>query len=329
MKPTPNIVTIVGTRPQFIKLDKKIPQIIVHSGQHYDYEMSEIFFKGMKLPKPDYNLGAKNFGRMFDQITKLLNKLQPKLVIVYGDCTTTLAGALAASYLEIPVAHIEAGVRSFAAMPEEINRVLTDRLATYRFCPNIDAKQNLLNEGIRENVYVVGDVMFDSMNPFCPLKKTKGGYVLLTVHRAANTTKDALTDILTAMSETKLPVIFPVHPRTKKAIRKFNIKVGKNIKLVKPVGYKEMLTLTANAKHVVTDSGGLQREAYWLQRPITLLRTETEWPEIVETGWATLCGTDKTKILESIQGNNRYFKEQPVFDYGAKERIRTLLDKYL
>lgn len=327
-----SIVTICGARPQFIKLDKDIPQTIIHTGQHYDYEMSEIFFKGMKLPKPDYNLGVKGeyIGRMIDDLKKLLTKLQPKLVIVYGDTTSTLAGALAAIYLKIPVAHIEAGLRCGRMdMPEEINRILTDRISTYKFCTSETAALNLYREGIRQHVYVVGDVMFDSMNPFCPLKKTKdsGKYVLLTVHRAENTTRERLTRIMNAVSKLPHKVIFPLHPRTKKALRTFNIQVGKNIKIIKPVGYKEMLTLESNAKHIITDSGGVLREAYWMCIPSTSLRAETEFPEIVQLGWTTLADASEQKIIDSV--NFKRDKNQPGFEFGAKKRIREVLYNYV
>ncbi len=329
LKSSNNIVTIVGARPQFIKLDKDLSQTIVHSGQHYDYEMSEIFFRGMKLPKPEYNLGLKDVGKMTDALGKLLKRLKPRLVVVYGDCTTSLAGALASAYLNIPIAHIEAGLRCGRMdMPEEINRVLIDRLATYRFCPNESSVLNLHREGIRQNVFLVGDVLFDSMNPFCPLKRTKDfrKYILLTIHRAENTTKERLTNILTAVSKLPYRVIFPIHPRTLKAIKDFNITLGKNIKAVKPVGYKQMLTLESNAKHVITDSGGVTREAFWMQIPCSTLRKETEWQETVASGWNILVDDDETKILTSI--NFARDKDQPAFEYGAKKKIREILYQY-
>jgi UDP-GlcNAc3NAcA epimerase len=291
--------------------------------------MSEVFFKGMRLPKPDYNLGVTDFGKMVTKLKKFLKKLKPKLVIVYGDCTTTLAGALAAAYLKIPVAHIEAGLRCGRLdMPEEINRVLTDRISTYKFCPTETAVYNLYREGIRDNVFMVGDVLFDSMNPFCPLKRTKdyNKYVLLTIHREENTTKERLSKIMSAVSKVG-KVIFPIHPRTKKALEEFNIPIPSNVKVKNPVGYKEMLTLESNAKHIITDSGGVTREAFWMQIPCTSLRKETEWPETVEWGWNTLADVDEQKILKSLDFIRD--KNQPDLIYGAKKRIREILSGYV
>ncbi len=321
-----NIVTIIGTRPQIIKLDTKIPQTLIWTGQHYDYNMAGVFFKELKIPRPDYSLNYKSgnrSGQMIDGLRKLLRKINPKLVLVYGDCNTTLSGALAAAYESIPVAHIEAGLRSGNKnMPEEINRIVTDHISTYRFCPNVEAVQNLFNEGIRENTYLVGDVMFDSMNPFMPLKKRKSDYILLTIHRKENQDKEKLKNIFEALKDFK--VIFPAHP----AIKKLLPPIPKKMKLINPVSYKEILTLISNTKHVVTDSGGIMREAYWMQKPITILRNECEWPEIITTEYGFLAGTDTEKIKNHIKTWKRGH-DQPEFTYGAKQKIRQLLYQYI
>lgn len=323
-----NIATVVGTRPQLIKIDKEIRQTLIWTGQHYDYEMAGQFFKELKLPKRDYSLNYRSgsrSGQMIDGLRKLFKKLKPKLVLVYGDCNTTLSGALAAAYENIPIAHVEAGLRCGKNIPEEINRVLTDRLATYRFCPNVDAVQNLFNEGIREHTYLVGDVLFDAMNPFLPLKKRKSDYILLTIHRQENQDQERLMRIIAALKQTKEKVIFPAHPVIKKFLKKLDI--PKTFKVIKPVSYKEMLTLEGNAKHIVTDSGGVMREAYWFQKPVTILRKECEWNEIIKTGYGVLADDNPDKIINHITTWKRGH-DQPEFSYGAKEKIRKLLHQY-
>ncbi len=328
MKKSSNIVTIIGTRPQIIKIDKELPQTLIWTGQHWDWEMSGKFFKELKISKPDYSLnyrsGAKS-GQMIDGIRKLLKKIKPKLVVVYGDCNTTLSGALAAAYENIPVAHIEAGLRSGnRAMPEEINRLVTDHIATFRFCPTIEAVQNLFNEGIRTHTYMVGDVMYDAMNQFMPIKKRKSDYILLTVHRKENQDPERLYNILGALKGQK--VIFPAHPAI---VKFFNSKQPpKGFKIIKPVGYKEMLTLISNAKHVVTDSGGVMRESYWMQKPISILRDDCEFSDIIKSGYGVLCGDNADKIINHIKTFTRKGKDQVIPDYGAKKKIRQLLYQY-
>lgn len=327
MKSSNNIATIIGTRPQIIKIDQKLTQTLIWTGQHWDWEMAGQFFKELKLPKPDYSLNYKSgtrSGQMIDGLRKLLKKLKPKLVLVYGDCNTTLSGALAAAYENIPIAHVEAGLRSGnKSMPEEINRILTDHIATFRFCPTIEAVQNLFNEGIREHTYMVGDVMFDAMNQFMPLKKRKSDYILLTIHRQENQNPERLHSILGALKGHK--VIFPAHPVI---ARFFDIKrPPKGFKIIKPVGYKEMLTLISNAKHVVSDSGGVIREAYWMQKPISILRNDFEFNDILKSGYGVL-GTDPETITKHINTFTRKGKDQIIPHYGAKEKIRQLLYAY-
>lgn len=327
------IFTIVGARPNFIKVDTELKQYLIHTGQHYDYRMSNLFFKELRLPNPHINLGCKGdaIGRMIDKLGFLYKRERPNLVIVFGDTASSLAGAVAASYKNIPVAHIESGLRSFRIdMPEEINRVLIDRIARIRFCPNSYAVINLLKEGISKDVYVVGDPSFDTLGQFLPIPKTKNNrqYLLLTVHRNFNTdSKEALTTIFDAVRESQEKTIFPIHPRTKKVIKKLRIMIPKNIHVVEPVSYKNILSLTANAKKVLTDSGGIQREAAWMNIPVIILRPETEWVDIVSNGNGILVGCDKVKILNAVANFKGRMNPPPVF--GAKKKIREILYKYL
>ncbi|MCK4522408.1 MAG: UDP-N-acetylglucosamine 2-epimerase (non-hydrolyzing) [Nanoarchaeota archaeon] len=321
------IYTVVGNRPQFMKIDKGMPhQEIIHTGQHFDYNMSQVFFKQLGLPKPKFNLKCKNSGEMFDKLLKLFKKNKPDLVIVYGDTLSTLMGAIAADYAQIPIAHIEAGCRSNTKMPEETNRIIVDRLATVRFATTINCMRNLHKEGIiQHSHYIKGDPMFDAMNSFLPIKRTKnnGKYILLTIHRDFN--DKHLKGILTALGKTDEQYIFPAHPRHHK------LKVPANIKLIKPVGYKQMLSLESNAKKIVTDSGGVQREAYWMRIPCITLRDNTEWIESVNDGWSILVGSDKDKVVDAVENftpePNRHQSEFPVF--GVHEKIRKILFKYI
>ncbi len=323
------IVTIVGARPQFIKaavvsrlLRSYVNEIIVHTGQHYDENLSKVFFEELEIPAPIYNLDVgsgthgKQTGEMLAKCEAILLKEQPDLVLVYGDTNSTLAGALAASKLNIRLAHVEAGLRSFnRRMPEEINRVLTDHLADLLFCPSQEAQRNLLNEGILDNVYVVGDVMAESLHfaaqksalvsNILELNNVKSGkYYLATLHRAENTDdRKRLTEIITALNALDLPVIFPLHPRTRKALNKFNIRIDDRsspIRFISPVGYLEMVQLEQASKMIITDSGGIQKEAYWLKIPCITLRSETEWVETVNTGWNVLAHSSAETIVKTI-----------------------------
>jgi UDP-GlcNAc3NAcA epimerase len=321
------IVTIVGARPQFIKaaavsreLRKQHTEILVHTGQHYDYAMSGIFFDGLEIPAPDINLGVGSglhgaqTGAMLRGIEELLVTAQPDWVLVYGDTNSTLAGALAASKLHIPLVHVEAGLRSFnRRMPEEINRVLTDHVSALLLCPSDTAVSNLSAEGITDGVHLVGDVMLDVLNWARERSNGKAGqllpkfgvqhkqYLLATVHRNENTDNPAqLSNIVTALNAATEPVIFPVHPRTRKAIAEAGHQLKPHIQPVDPVGYFDMICLTASARMILTDSGGLQKEAYWLGVPCVTLRDETEWVETVNAGWNTLAGSDPSKIAKAI-----------------------------
>ena len=321
------IVTIVGARPQFIKaaavsreLRKRHEEIMVHTGQHYDYAMSGVFFDGLDLPAPDVNLGVGSgrhgaqTGDMLKAIEGVLLERLPDQLLVYGDTNSTLAGALAAAKLHVPVVHVEAGLRSFnRRMPEEINRVMTDHLSGVLLCPSQTAVANLNREGITKGVHLVGDVMLDVLNwarqradsqpskLLDELGLRAGQYFLTTVHRSENTDNpDRLRDIMEALNSLDGTVVFPVHPRTRKAIDGSRDKRWNgHIKLIEPLGYLDMVSLSRSAQLILTDSGGLQKEAYWLGVPCVTLRDETEWVETVEAGWNTLAGSDPSRIRQA------------------------------
>lgn len=323
------IVTVIGARPQFIKaavVSRAIAQynktaratqkplleeIIVHTGQHYDQNMSEVFFRELEIPAPHYHLGigsgshGAQTGRMLEAVENVLLKERPDLVLVCGDTNSTLAGALAAVKLHIPVAHVEAGLRSFnRQMPEEINRVLTDHIADILFAPTEAAVENLRREGIpEERVHLVGDVMYDAALYYGKLAGQKsrilenlglqaGGYILATVHRAENTDspqrlKAIFQGLELAVWQAGLPVVLPLHPRTKMAMQQYGMD-KQNLVIIPPLGYLDMVMLEQNAALIATDSGGVQKEAYFFRVPCVTLREETEWVELVQTGWNRL-----------------------------------------
>jgi len=322
------IVTIVGARPQFIKaaaVSRKLRQchdeFLVNTGQHYDYEMSGIFFDGLELPKPSASLGIGSgshgyqTGEMLKAIEDVLVSERPDYVLIYGDTNSTLAGALAAAKLSIPIAHVEAGLRSFnRQMPEEINRVLSDHLSSLLLCPSDTAVSNLAAEGIFQNVHLVGDVMLDILNwarqrvaasPSGILERLgvhEKRYLLATVHRSENTDGVArLSHILNAFNSVDEPVIFPVHPRSRKVMNEMGFRPGPRVRLIDPVGYLEMVALVSSARLVLTDSGGLQKEAYWLGVPCLTLRNETEWVETVHAGWNFLVGCETETIVDAVR----------------------------
>ncbi|MDO4729278.1 MAG: UDP-N-acetylglucosamine 2-epimerase (non-hydrolyzing) [Bacteroidota bacterium] len=321
------ILTIVGARPQFIKAGSvsriikqhdKIKEIIVHTGQHYDNNMSSVFFDEMRIPKPDYFLGVGGnthgamTGQMMEKIEEVAIKEMPYFIMVYGDTNSTLAGALVASKLGIRLAHIEAGLRSFnMKMPEEINRILTDRVSDILFCPTDTAMKNLKQEGFDKfNCRIVksGDVMQDGIMFYKQYAKRPNiaiasNFILSTIHRAENTdNQDRLKSIFKALSEiaNQIDVVLPIHPRTRKIIKTLNIDTGK-VNIIDPVGYFEMIWLIDNCTLVATDSGGLQKEAYFLKKPCITLRDETEWVELVECGVNILTGSNKNKILSAFR----------------------------
>lgn len=323
------IFTVVGARPAFMKIDPTLPQTIIHTGQHKDYNMSAIFFRGLKLPKPEYNLNTTDTGKMIDKLRVLFKREKPNMVLVIGDTNSALAGAMAASMENIRIIHIEAGLRSYDnSMPEEKNRIVIDKLSYILFCPNASAVMNLLKEGIKDNVHIVGDPLFDSMGRFLPIKKTKDyeTYVLLTTHRNFNVDNaQILADILTACGMSKEKFIFPVHPRTRKMLR--TLEIPTNVKCIDPVGYKEMLSLISNSKKVITDSGGVQREAYWMNRPVIILRDTTEWPEIINKGAGILVGTEKHRILDAIKNFKGALNSPP--EPNANDRIKKIIYSYV
>lgn len=320
------IITILGARPQFIKaaavsnqFKGTFNEILVHTGQHYDANMSDVFFEELNIPKPKYHLnigsgshGAQT-GEMLRAIEQVLLDEKPDYVLVYGDTNSTLAGALAASKLLIPVIHVEAGLRSFnKAMPEEQNRILTDHLSTLLFVPTQTAVDNLKNEGITKGVHLVGDVMYDGILHFSQIAKEKStileqlqleenGFILSTIHRAENTNNPArLKAICEGLTESKERIILPLHPRTQKYVQEYGIHLGENIQVIEPVGYLDMVRLEAAASKIVTDSGGVQKEAFFLGKPCITLRDETEWVETIENGWNVLVGAKKEEIIDAL-----------------------------
>lgn len=321
------ILTIVGARPQFIKAAaisreiskySDIQEVIVHTGQHFDKNMSDVFFTEMQIPKPKYNLNINSLshgamtGRMLEQIEQVIITEKPDFVLVFGDTNSTIAGALAAKKLHVKVIHIEAGLRSFnIKMPEEVNRILTDRISDILFCPTKKAVENLKNEGFENfNAKIVksGDVMQDTAIFYTDLAKkpnfdVPSNFVLATIHRAENTDDiERLKNIFSALSTISedIPVLLPLHPRTKKIIEKNNI-FTKNIQIVDPVGYLEIVYLLKNSKLVLTDSGGMQKEAFFFSSPCITLRDETEWVELVENGYNKIVGANTKKIISAFK----------------------------
>jgi UDP-GlcNAc3NAcA epimerase len=322
------IVSVVGARPQFIKaaalsrrLRQRHDEVLLHTGQHYDYTMSGIFFDGLEIPAPDVNLGVGSgnhgtqTGTMLGKIEEVLLIEKPQWVIVYGDTNSTLAGALAAVKLHIPVAHVEAGLRSFnRRMPEEINRVAADHFADLLLCPSETAVENLATEGISRNVHLVGDIMLDVLNwakeqvaskpssILSRLELKEKEYLLATVHRTENTDDPTkLSAIMSALDALNESVVFPIHPRTRKAISERGIQFSEKVRLIDPVGYLDMVSLISSARLVLTDSGGLQKEAYWLGVPCITLREQTEWVETVQARWNTLVGSDSEVIIRTVR----------------------------
>lgn len=311
------ILTVAGTRPQLVKigavsrkLREKFTEVLVNTGQHYDYNMAGVFFDELNIPKPDYDLGVgsgshgKQTGEMMIKLEEVFDKENPDVVLVYGDTNSTLAGALVASKRLIPLIHIEAGLRSYnKSMPEEQNRILTDNLSDLLFIPSNIAMQNLHREGITEGIYNVGDVMMDAVLYNAKLAEerynlsdyglTPKQYVLGTIHRAENTNDvNKLTAILKSFAKLDKIVYLPLHPRTKKLINEYGINdivdASSNIKIVEPISYLEMLLLEKNAYAIVTDSGGVQKEAYFSKVPCITLRDQTEWTETIDLGWNKL-----------------------------------------
>jgi len=353
------IVSVVGARPQFIKaspvsreLRKKFEELLVHTGQHYDSDMSDVFFEELDIPRPDFTLGvgskshAHQTGEMMERLEDVLVSERPDFVLVYGDTNSTLAGALTASKLNIPLAHVEAGLRSFdTRMPEEINRVVADRVSSVLFAPTETAVRNLSHEGINVGVNLVGDVMVDVLMEHVDAAEARSTilkdlylvpkqYAVATVHRAANTDlRENLNNIISVFESSPITIVFPIHPRTKEAVKKAGLEEGlktaKNVIVTPPLGYLDMLCLQKNADAILTDSGGMQKEAYLLGIRCITLREETEWVETVEDGWNKLVGTDVASALDAIK---TFFPARPRGDrFGkgdASVRIASFFQTY-
>lgn len=350
-------MSIVGARPQFIKLApvsralrRYHQEIIVHTGQHYDERLSGTFFDELDIPEPDYNLAIGSgghglqTGRMLESLEEVMLRERPDAVIVFGDTNSTLAGALAAAKLHIPIAHVEAGLRSYnRAMPEEINRVVTDHLSERLYCPTENARIQAAREGLIDGVEVVGDVMYDvllharpriderSHTLLAELHIAAGGYLAATIHRPANTDDpEAMSRIAHALGEQPLPVIFPMHPRTRNLLAKSNLTWPTHVRIIEPLGHLDMLSLAKGAHFVITDSGGLQKEAFLLGTPCVTLRNETEWPETLDGGWNTLVGSDSAAILAALtRSQPEPLAHNPYGTGDAAGRIVDSLNKWI
>jgi UDP-N-acetylglucosamine 2-epimerase len=348
------VVSIVGARPQFVKaaavsrvLGARHREVLVHTGQHYEPGLSQVFFDELGIPAPDVNLavGSASHGRqtaaMLAGIEDVILDRSPDWVLVYGDTNSTLAGALAAAKLRVPLAHVEAGLRSHnRGMAEEINRVLTDRVSDLLFCPSDTARANLAREGIDTGVEIVGDVMADALawalqrleqrTPACRrFGLPPGAYLLATVHRAENTDRpERLRGILDALRSAPDPVVFPVHPRTREALARHAIATGGSLQAVEPLGHFDLISLAQHARAILTDSGGLQKEAYWLGVPCITLRDETEWVETVAAGWNRLAGADPPRIVDAVNTISRPETHPPLYGDGrAAERVVEALER--
>ena len=358
------VMTVVGARPQFVKAAAifraferagsaegalLIQHRLVHTGQHYDPNMSDVFFRELDLPSPDHELGVGSgphgaqTGRMLEAAEAVMRHDRPDVVLVVGDTNSTLAGALASAKLGIPVAHVEAGLRSYRRdMPEEINRVLTDHVSTLLLCPSDVAVANLRKEGIEQGVHAVGDVMLDVLSRFVPAPAERvrvleelglrpGGFALATIHRAENTDdRVRLMSVLASLERVAslgLPVVFPAHPRARHSLD--DVRAPQGVRIIPPASYLQMLALEASAKAILTDSGGVQKEAYWLGVPCITLRDETEWTETVDLGWNTVAGCDPEAIATAMARDQPTGQRPPVYGDGhAAERIVDTLVAY-
>jgi UDP-N-acetylglucosamine 2-epimerase (non-hydrolysing) len=357
------LAIVVGARPNFIKIapimkaidrhnarssGRPIEPLLMHTGQHYDFQMSQVFFQELAIPEPDIHLAigsgphGEQTGRAMIEIEKVLKEHRPDMVMVVGDVNSTLAGALVAAKMHIPVAHVEAGLRSFdRTMPEEINRVLTDHVCDLLFCPTRTAVENLRREDVTNGVHLTGDVMVDALMSCRQaadrseilerLDLASGQYLVATIHRAGNTDdKGNLQSILDALSASGERVVFPIHPRTRQAMARMAIeRPADNVSLIEPLGYVDFLKLVSHARKVLTDSGGLQKEAYILGVPCVTLRENTEWVETLESGWNTLVGSDEARILAALRDSGTAAQSGAAYGDGQSSvAIVGILTKY-
>jgi UDP-GlcNAc3NAcA epimerase len=337
------IVSIVGARPQFIKLGAlsrqlrlHFDEIVIHTGQHYDHEMSEVFFERLSLPKPDYHLGVGSglhgaqTAEMLKAIEKILVEQKPDRVVIFGDTNSTLAGGLAAVKLRIPVAHVEAGLRSYTQMPEEINRRIVDHISDLLFAPTAAAVVNMQRESVPGKILEVGDLLveavahvqaeFDARSYLTTLGLSPRDYWLVTLHRADLTdSPTTLQAVLRRLSSLDGPSVFPLHPRTREALRRYGLEaqIPSHVKVIDPVGFGEMLALQSLARGIVTDSGGVQREAYILGTPCFTVRNETEWPETLQGGWNQVVGEDACDLQQALKADAPSGDRNPVFGDGT------------
>lgn len=352
-----HVITVIGARPQFVKASALsralaaagISERIIHTGQHYDPGMSNVFFAELGIPEPAWNLhcggglqGAMT-GAMLTGIEKVLVEERPDMVVVFGDTNSTLAGALAAAKLHIPVAHVEAGLRSFnRRMPEELNRVCTDQLSDLLFCSSEKGKSQLASEGIIRGVHVTGDIMADVFYAALADVRARGipangsglpqaPWALMTLHRAGNTDDAAtLQSVFETLAAGGIPVVFPVHPRTQAMMKASSITPPRGVHCIEPVGYRELVSLLDGCDFVLTDSGGLQKEAYWAGKPCITLREETEWTELVESGWNVLTGTSGDAITAALQSPPRGMVRPELYGDGkAANRIASVIASFL
>jgi UDP-GlcNAc3NAcA epimerase len=361
MSPSPRarlktVLTVVGARPQFVKaapvsraLRRRLREVLVHTGQHYDRDMSASFFEQLAIPEPDRHLGIGSgshgamTGRMLEALEAVMRDVKPDLVLVYGDTNSTLAGALAAAKLHIPIAHVEAGLRSFdMKMPEEVNRRLTDHVSTLLLCPTRAAVDNLRREGITRGVRRCGDVMMDAvLQNLARAEETArpevslpaGSYYLATVHRQENVDDDRrLRGILGALADLPLPTVLPLHPRTRKRVEALGLRTDRRLHLLRPAPYLEMLLLTRGARAVLTDSGGLQKEAFILGTPCVTLRESTEWVETLEAGANRLAGASPAKIRAAVRRIRPFSRAAARQLYGAGDaavKIAAIVERAL
>ncbi|KAB7514664.1 UDP-N-acetylglucosamine 2-epimerase (non-hydrolyzing) [Halosegnis rubeus] len=353
-----NILSVVGARPQFVKafavsqeLRTRHDEVLVHTGQHYDEELSGVFFDTLGIPKPDYNLGVgsdshgKQTAEMLAQLEELIEKEQPDVVFLYGDTNSTLAGALAGAKMDPAVAHVEAGLRSHNRdMPEEINRILSDHASDLFFPPSERAVEYLASEGITENVHNVGDVMYDALLLAQETALTESTlltelgldgepYLLATVHRPRNTDeRERLEAILDTLAADSRPVVLPAHPRTVERLEQYGLldEFEERLTLIDPVGYLDFVALQADANIVVTDSGGIQKEAFFLGVPCVTLREETEWTETIDAGGNVLVGADPDAIRDALSNPPQSTSDaEPYGDGNAAVKIRQTLERYV